>query len=545
MTDASIRLHKHQAAVLFDTTHRTICNLGGLGSGKTLVNGLILMDRASWDVGQLHGLFANTITQLENGVLPEIFRLFDEAGVEYEYNHKPPKLWSEEWRANGIVVPPQPGNFRRILTLRSGLHVLCGTIYNKTFMQYRTLQFGCALVEEVTNGPTERAVSFVAERVRCGQRSICKAKHRHQLYLVGNAPEDSSHWIFDWLNRAEVAAERGLGREVTREPGTYPLLTAGVGNTILIQSSTWDNAEHLSEGYADNLAASYDKETAQRRLGGQLIRVTSGRAAESFSSKNIIPVSFDPARTVYVCLDWDLEPAIAALCHPLKRGEYPDEFFDEGREVIGVFGEYLSCDGISVRRLAENLVKGDRGSGLNYRNERLRGLPVNWEGLRGLKTRFVAFGDATGNMRSKTADNLDSIWKIVGNIFAQVPSGYVKNVAEFNPPPRARLHALNARFESATKAVSLFVDPRCEQFIADCEQVVWDESGVSLKKWGKRSGGTLYVRGHLLDAVGYMADRLFPLGIDIDPRASIPTFIRKERASSVPSFMNLPKGPIR
>lgn len=519
---SNLTLHPHQAAEIFDTQHRTLVSIGGVGSGKTVCDALWVIDRAEWDVSQLQGLFANTVTQLENGVLPEIFKWLDAAGLEYEYNHEPPRQWRQEWRDRGIVVPPKPGNFRRILTLRSGLHVLCGTLFNRSFMQYRTLQFGSAKIEEFTNGPTLRAIEFIAERVRCGSRSVCAARHRHQLYLTGNPPDDPGHWIFDYLNRAETSAERKLGIEVSREPGTYPLLTAGRGNTILIQSATWDNADNLAEGYAETLAENYDSETAQRRLGGQLIRVTSGRAAESFSAKNIISVTYDPTRTVYVCLDFDMEPAVAAFGHPLKRGEYPDEWFRPDREVVGIFGEFVSTEGISVQRLAEAIVRGDRGYGCTYRNEALRGLPANWEGLREHRTQFIAYGDATGNQRSKAAYNLESSWQIVDQVFRQVADSsgrrlYSRDVAEFNPAPRARIHAYNARLESSTKVVSFFVDPRCEQFIADNEQCTWDEEGSHLKKWSKRAGGILYVRGHLLDAVSYMTHRRFPMGGDVRP----------------------------
>lgn len=519
----SVKLHPHQAAVLFDTDHRIIVSIGGVGSGKTMCDGLILLDRASWDTGQLVGLFANSVTQLENGVLPEIFRWLEAAGEEYEYNHQPPEAWRIEWRERGIAVPPRPANFRRILTLRSGLHVLCGTLFNKSYLQYRTLQFGAAIVEEFTNGPTLRAVEFIAERVRCGQRAICAAKHRHQLYLVGNPPDDASHWVFEYLNRAELAAEKHAGapdeERGTAERGTFPMITEGVGNLVLVQSATYANAAHLSEGYAETLAETYDSETARRRLGGELLRVTTGRAAESFSSKNIMRVGYDPARTLYVCLDFDMEPAVAALGHPLVPGEYPGEHLRAGREAIGIFGEYVNTDGISVRRMAEMLVKGDRGSGLAYRDERLRGLPVNWQGLRGQTVRFIAYGDATGNFRSKAADNLESSWQIVGDVFRQVTDAnrnglYSRDVAEFNPAPRARMNSFNARMESATKIISLYIDPRCEQLIADCEQCVWDELGTRLKKWGRRAGGTLYARGHLLDAVSYLTHQRFPRGND-------------------------------
>lgn len=538
----AITLHPHQMAEAYDRNHRTIISIGGVGSGKSFCDGLWVLDRASFDAEQLHGLFCNTVTQLENGVLPEIFKVLDLAGVEYEYNHEPPPGWREDWRARGIIVPPKPGNFRRILTLRrSGLHVLCGTLHNRSHRQYRSLQFGSAKIEEFTNGPALEGVEFIAERVRCGNRSICARKHRHQLYLTGNPPDDPSHWIFDYLNRMETAAERKGGIEIAREPGTYPLLAAGVGSTVLIQSSTWDNAENLAEGYAEGLAENYDSETAQRRLGGQLLRIATGRAAESFSAKNIIPIHYDPNRTVYVCLDFDMEPAVAAFAHPLKRGEYPDEWYRSDREVIGVFGEYVNTDGISVQRLAEMLVTGDRGSGCNYRNERLRGLPENWQGLRGQAVRFIAFGDATGNQRSKTSYNLESSWQIVDQIFRQVVDGsgraiYGKDVADFNPAPRARLHTYNARLESYTKVVSFFFDPRCEQLIADNEQCVWGEEGIALKKWSKRAGGILYVRGHLLDAVSYLTHRRFPMGADVDPLSTMPKVIRRASAK-VPSYL--------
>src|SRR5437762_3313012 len=148
MQQTSVKLHPHQAAVVFDTDHRVIVSIGGVGSGKTLCDGLILLDRSQWDTGQLFGLFANSVTQLENGVLPEIFRWLEAAGEEFEYNHQPPDEWRHEWREKGIPTPPRPANFRRILTLRSGLHALCGTLFNKSYLQFRALQFGSAIIEE-------------------------------------------------------------------------------------------------------------------------------------------------------------------------------------------------------------------------------------------------------------------------------------------------------------------------------------------------------------------------------------------------------------
>lgn len=524
----TISLHPHQARDVFDKSHSIILSIGGLGSGKTTADALWLIDRAQWDQSQLHGLFANSVVQLETGVLAEIKLWLERAGIEYEYYHQPPKAWREEWRRRGIVVPPRPANHRRMLVTRTGLHVLCGTLSGQTYRQYRSLQFGSATIEEVTAGISQQAIEFVIERVRCGQRATCAAKHRHQVRLVGNPPDMPDHWLFSWLDRAEQAAARKVGQpEEAREPGTYPLLTAGAGSMVLIQSSTYDNSEFLNENYASNLAENYDRETAKRRLGGELIRISTGRAAESFSAKNIYPVAYDPTRTLWVMLDFDLDPAVAAFGHPLKHGEYPSEHEREGREVVGIFGELVITGGISVRRLAEAIVRGDRGSGLDYRDEGLRGLPANWAGLRGHKTRFVAFGDATGNQRSKAADNLESSWQIVGEIFGQVRDEkgqrlYSKDVAEFNDSPRARFHAFNARCESATGIVSFYADPRAEQFLKDTEQCTWDVDGVTLKKWSKRAGGDLYARGHLLDAVSYPIQRRYPLGADRQPTAALP-----------------------
>src|SRR5213078_3410241 len=103
-------------------------------------------------------------------------------------------------------------------------------------------------------------------------------------------------------------------------------------------------------------------------------------AFTEYTSLNISPVSYDPNRTVYVLLDFDIAPRAAAMVHLLERGEYPDQGLSDTNVVhFGVFGEYFYEAPQSNRDFVLALIRGGRGMGGDgqYPDEALRGLPDN------------------------------------------------------------------------------------------------------------------------------------------------------------------------
>lgn len=551
-----------QALAHFDEDHRLILLGGGVGSGKTVLHGphAIRMsaprseaDRKPRQVDQLHGLFTNTQIQLEKAVIPSIKERFVSMGMEEPvYDKKPPMSWVRRWVRDGIDVP-SVARYRGILTAPTGYHALCGTLHNQSFHQYETIQLSTIRIEEAINCTLE-AISTLIERVRCstGGGEHCRKFHRHQRYLIFNPPRGAHPWLYAYLDQLEEAARAyyhplldGQECECPREHGAelthrnWPLLQSGIGPAVLYRSKTSDNASNLDDGYGDGLAAGMSKDTARRRLDGEIIRETAGRAYVEFGDENVRPVGYDPDRSLYLGLDFNLSPRAAVFAHPLNPGEYDSRYERPGVLHLGVFGEFFHVGEMDDRRFALELVRGARGSGgdsqPSYRSEANRGLPPpcdedcepicrrgHWNGLKGHRGPIYGFGDQRGTHRSSHAENLGSSWEIVERVFLKLGS-YGRDVPEDQPSPRSRVDAVNAKLCNAFDLRSLWIDPRCEELIRDLEQVMWDDNGQELREWRRGSMGTEWHRTHLSDGLGYMVHRLAPGGEDNTGLAGVVT----------------------
>lgn len=554
-----------QALTAFDREHKYVINISAKGTGKTATHPLWALERGTWDTGQLHGIFCNTDKQLKEAVFVEFDNALPKYGVGWDYGRKPPKEWVAGWIDQGIRFP-RLKDYRGIFYTTQGLHAVCGTLFNQSFTQFESLQFGSLRIEEIT-ALSLPALKAILTRLRCGNGRPCKTSdcgkccrclgHRHQAHLFGNPPVGGAHkWLFDWLDGYEEGALKQYhaladgescdgcfyvtreGRHLPRHHGPqlnhrqWPLLRQGIGNAILIKAKTSDNRENLNEGYEDDIAMNSDKATADAWLGGELTREMSVGCYADFSDANIREVAYDETRTVLVGIDINTEPRVAVLAHVLKDGEYPREWHQPGVEQIGIFGEFFSVDAMGDRRFAEAMMLGGRGTGdAGYQDEALRGLPRNWRGLSEHKGPVIFYGDAEGNRRSVHADNCESSWIILKQTFggkikdAKIP-GLAKwscDVPNNNPPARARIHSVCAKLRSFADKPSLSIAPRCRQTIKDCESVVWEKDGLA--EYEPRHG-IEKLRTHCMAGAGYMIYARSPYGKDknTDPTRGLPTF---------------------
>ena len=539
-----------QALAHFDDVHKTILLGGGVGSGKTVLHGLDALKRSTHETALLHGIFTNTQTQLDKEVVPSIQDRFVAAGFDRPvFDKQPPRSWQSRWVRDGIEIP-SVSRYRGVLTAPTGYHAVCGTLFNLNYRQYETLAIGSARIEEAIN-VSEVAINTIFERVRCstGGGEMCRRFHRHQRYLIFNPPRGPHPWLYSRLDALEEAARNyyhalasGETCECPRAHGPelnhrgWPLLQMGVGPAVWYRSRTSDNAANLDEDYRDGLAANMSKDTARRRLDGEILRETAGGAYTEFSSENIFPVQYDPDRVLFLCLDFNLEPRAAVFAQPLNpgAGEFPAEHERKNVQHIGVFGEYFYAGEMSDRKFAQALIRGDRGSGGDsqprYRSEETRGLPPpcdasctnpcrqgHWNGLKAHRGRIIAYGDQRGTYRSSHGDNLESSWKIVDQVFREL-GNYSKDVPEDQPSPRERVDAVNAKLCNVLGIRSLWFHPRVEELMRDAEQVMWDDSGMAEREWRRGSQGTEWHRTHLIQGLGYMVVKRHPLGREATDR---------------------------
>lgn len=93
-------------------------------------------------------------------------------------------------------------------------------------------------------------------------------------------------------------------------------------------------------------------------------------------------------------------------------------------------------------------------------------------------------------------------------------AGFIVKAPRSHTPVRDRINAVNARLCSSTGVRHLLIHPRCKYTIEGLERHTYKE-GTSQPD--KDSG-----YDHMMDALGYMVDYLFPVRKDRDPDAQVP-----------------------
>jgi hypothetical protein len=79
------------------------------------------------------------------------------------------------------------------------------------------------------------------------------------------------------------------------------------------------------------------------------------------------------------------------------------------------------------------------------------------------------YGDATGNCRDSTSGTSD--WIIVQNLLKKLEPKMC--VPRGNPAIKETINAINAKLKAADDTVSLQIDPKCQQLIADFRNALW------------------------------------------------------------------------
>src|SRR5438045_1118821 len=98
---------------------------GGFGSGKSILHAPHYIEQSEHDTDQIHGLFTNTYTQFIDDILPDLEERLLPSGIAIKYDREPPPEWFRAWE-KARKPYPRLRKYRGILTLSTGLHVVCG-----------------------------------------------------------------------------------------------------------------------------------------------------------------------------------------------------------------------------------------------------------------------------------------------------------------------------------------------------------------------------------------------------------------------------------
>ena len=126
---------------------------------------------------------------------------------------------------------------------------------------------------------------------------------------------------------------------------------------------------------------------------------------------------------------------------------------------------------------------------------------------RGVRRKVFIYGDASGAASRSVTGRSD--YQVIREFFrAEAEFDVRLLVPSANPPVRDRVNTVNARLVNAAGQRQVFVDPRCQELIADLEQVVYKAGSTQIDK--DRDSA----RTHTSDALGYYLCQAFaePVG---------------------------------
>jgi len=244
----------------------------------------------------------------------------------------------------------------------------------------------------------------------------------------------------------------------------------------------WISADILPASEIENAKADMDELTYLQEYEASFINF-SGRAYHSFTEeRNCRKIShlYNPTRTLLLMFDFNMEPGICAIGQLLQYKKH-----DKWLSTL-MFDEVRIPRHSNTIRVCDKIIEkyGKRHFG-----------PI------------LCYGDSTGGSGG-SAKILGSDWELIGKKLRKEFGDRIKfRVRRRNPRERDRINALNSLLYSTNEQVKLYVDPgACPHTVKDLEGVILLEGGSG--EIDKKSTPMLT---HITDAIGYYAEREFPV----------------------------------
>ena len=228
---------------------------------------------------------------------------------------------------------------------------------------------------------------------------------------------------------------------------------------VLYRAKTMDNAEHLPDGYIDNLRNSYPTNLLSAYLDGEFVNLTAGSVYPEFDrALNASAETIRPGETLHIGMDFNVTK-MSAIVHVLRNDE-PHAVM----ELLDVF------DTPSMAKLIKSRYKDDGHS-------------------------IMVYPDASGNSRkSNNASESDlSILRQHGLSVCVNPT---------NPAVKDRVLSMNRMLHN--EGVRRYrVNPQhCPHLVESLEKQPYDKAGEPDKSSGL---------DHILDAAGYFIAYKYPI----------------------------------
>ena len=418
--------------------------MGGTGSGKTFIEGVISANFVR-NYSHVTGFIgANTYEQLNTSTLKRIrdvwseyFGLID--GIHYVVGKQPP---------NGFNLDQH--NFDRydsIISFRNGAVVYKASLDN--YKAHEGKEFAWAIVDETKDTKEEAIKEVVIHRLRQGGMVI-NGEEINPLY-IGTTPAKVD-WINEWFELDRFEDE--IASTIYDRDDFF---CKEFAHKCVSISSTYHNADNLPNGHIEGLLEEHtDREGKLKESGKRLIYANpfvkvGGEFYSSFDrTVHTTQVDHISGEPIHISYDFNVVPYMTITCWQIiKRDKYWE---------VRCFDEFcLPSPDNTTKRITERFVH-------------------RWKDY--LKAGVFYYGDPSGTARSTRGRSND--FDIIEDVLRPYLNNYSRRVALAAPKVVARRDFANDIFDKRYD-IRILINRKCSKMIADFEYLKEDADGKKMK----------------------------------------------------------------
>jgi hypothetical protein len=458
--------------------------LGGVGSGKTHLDGILTKELISNFPTVRGGIFANTYDQLNTSTLFRIREYWASTGMTE---------WSKENPLGCYVSGKEPpvhwklckrnfDRFNNIISFRNGGLIFTGSLDNA--VMHSGKEMGWSVLDETKDSREEDVKEIILSRLRQPGMYLSGGKIKdtgtidqqwNPLY-ISTSPAKVP-WIAEWFNLDHYIDE--ISNLIYSDKTFFE---KKIGNKKAVISSTLHNVHNVGQNYIDSVLANNTEERGRALIYANPFMVLGGEFYSSFNRlKHVAPVRYDPSLPIHISFDQNSVPynsaGIAQVVRVSDKWEW--RWFDEIALVNPRNSTEEVCDEFMLR----------------YPNH---------------KAGLFYYGDASGHNRSTMNKDFSHHYEVIEYKLRKYLFNGSDRTLVSNPSVVLRRDFINRLFEDKLP-IRIVIDESCHYLINDlmyCKQGL--DGGKDKHIVTDKETGEKYQKyGHFGDLFEYEAVELF------------------------------------
>jgi len=466
-------LNKPQQFV-FDSTQKINLFMGGTGSGKTFLDGIISAYYIHHFPNVSGFIGANTYEQLNTSTLKRIRDVWRDVhgwqdGKHYVIGKRPPQGFN--------LCNHNFDRYDSIISFRNGAVYYKGSLDN--YEAHSGKEFGVAFLDETKDTKEEAVKEVILHRLR--QPGIVRqGKPLTPLYITTTPAKVD--WINEWFQLDDF--ESDILGSIYEEDNYF---RHEYENKCVAVCSIHHNRENLPGDYISTLIHEHsDREGNLKESGKRLIFANpfvkaGGEFYSSFDrTQHTGVVEHIEGEPIHISFDFNVVPYMTLTCYQIISSK--DKY------TVRVFDEFClpSPDNTTEKITQEFLKKYEKH----------------------LKAGLFYYGDPTGTARDTRSRRND--YDIIEDILRGHINNYSRRVAFRAPAVIQRRDFVNNIFDERYD-ICILVGRNCKKLIADFEYLKEDADGKKLKQKviDKETKQSYEKYGHTSDSFDYFITEAF------------------------------------